>query len=221
MPLSITPFSGDFAKKIMKEYNHRVALEYPKSPHLIRFIYEKEEFRASSLYMTILLNEIIQEEGFKILTSNDLSKIVRESSDLLLGANVDLAVVIRESNCITNNSLLREVREREIELPVIIPLTDLRIIRTNSAFGLGLHLKEDAEIVYAQIIKEDAYFSQTDINEKGLPNEISNQGDGFLYTSKRSFSRMFVSKRKNMLDLYTNGRGLFYQHKYNRILLVK
>jgi len=163
--------------------------------------------------------------GIRVSTQGDLETAMRIANGLnLRGTYEDTGLVLRTEgnpNSYLAQNLMKQVKDRNgkrTRMPVMIPLYGIELVKDqNSPQGLAFKLKDDAEIVYAPILREGGNFSSEDVNiQTGLPKRLG-KGDRTLYTISEGLSGWCLGRD---LGLGSSGSDLADSSDYGRVVVV-
>lgn len=200
-----TFLSGDFGKDFLEEYQAIAKADY-KNADVLNVLNESNGWiKGSNDYSVVLANKILRQLGLRTSTQADIEKILKSGDLALSGFYVDNGLAIRSEggpNEYLAKDLIKQLRKQK--LPVMIPLCgfDLRLDK-NSPSGLAFNIREDAEIIYDEILNsENGNFSSEDINEKtGLPSKLG-KGDRTFYSRNSGVSGVYLGRGS-----YLNSHG--------------
>ncbi len=216
---------GDFGKAFLEEYKRRVISDYNNNSVLNVLDYDRGIVKCSNSYAVILSNQILNQEGLRTATQADLEKILKTNALDLRGTYEDSGLVLRTEdnpNEYLAKDLMKQIKSRnpKAKMPQMINLCDLYLIKdSNSPNGLVFKLKEDANLIYAQILNEQGKFYSEDIDEKtGLPKKISDNGDRTLYTGNSGLSRLYLY---GLLSLVSDWDVLQFSGGDGRVVAVR
>ena len=175
-----TFLSGDPGKDFYKEYQGRVKADYsdasyPSLEAPLRVLKRKKGVVVgSNVYAVALANQILREVGLRTATPADVERIIKSEELNLSRVYIDTGLILREHTGNENRGLvehlMKQLSDRDHELPVMIPLASLDLKRYAYTFSLTLDLREDAEVIPCSIPYQSAGFSSEDVDEKtGLP----------------------------------------------------
>lgn len=193
-------------KEILDKFYARVKEKYNDNKYLKIFKFEDGFVAGSNSFSDSLMNELLNEQGFRITRQSDLERLIKINPNYLNGTYEDTGLALRDEkdpNSYLAQNLIKQLESRmKLKLPVMIPLTELSIENDpNSNYGLSFKLKECADIIYAPILnKQSGKFSSEDVDEKsGLPKKLGN-GDRTFYTRESGLSRLFLYRDLDLLS---------------------
>ncbi|MBS3149574.1 hypothetical protein J4455_02660 [Candidatus Woesearchaeota archaeon] len=214
---------GDLGREVDQEVRSR----HPNLPNISNINYQNEVIQGSNPFYVVAVNEVLRQEGLRTATQANLEKTLKLGVLDLKGHYEDSSLVLRseadsyQPNDHLSRSLHKQVKARnaKIEYPVIIPLNGLELqADQDSSYGLSFRLREDAEVIYAQILVKDGSFRSEDINEEtGLPRKLESDGNRHLYTRQDGLSGLFLSRN---LDLYSYRYLLDVSDSDGRVVVV-
>ncbi|MFA5856074.1 MAG: hypothetical protein WC867_01850 [Candidatus Pacearchaeota archaeon] len=220
---------GEFGKNLYKEYKSLVEKNFDNHRILNVLKFYGDVIKGSNPFSIALFNQIIPEE-LKVAGPKDLEKMIRWDFYSIRGLHNDSGIVLRdnsEPNSYLANKLKMDIYEQKIlELPVMIPLSELRLIKDDKApYGLALKLKENAEIYSIPILSQEGFFKSEEIDEEsGLPkilyeskNEIFDR-KLFSLDNKHGLTRLYLDPYN---DIQTHYPDLNDSYLAGRVLLVK
>jgi len=213
---------GDFGKSVLEEYKGR-AKDY-NNKNLDVLSYKDNIVQGSNPFAVVLMNKILNEEGLRTPFQSDLEKAIRLNALNLNGTYEETALILRNENYPNSylaKDLMKQIkaRNKKAKMPVMISLNQLELVKdSNSDYGLAFKLKEDAEVIYAPILNQEAgNFSSEDIDEKtGLPKKLG-EGNRTLYTMKNGLAGLYLARS---LDLDSRVGELAYSYSGGRVVVV-
>jgi hypothetical protein len=161
--------------------------------------------------------------GVRVSTQSDLENAMRIGALNFSGTYEDTGLVLRtngDPNSYLAENLMKQVKDRlgkEAKMmPVMIPLYGMGLVKDqDSPHGLAFKLKEDAQIIYAPILKKSSgsNFNSEDIDAKtGLPTKVG-KGNRTLWTRDSGLSRLCLGRNlylsscdDDLADSYDIGR---------------
>ena len=175
----------------------------------------------------VLVNRILKRSGLHVATQADLECVLRAGDPLgLRGHYEDTALVLRgESgpNSYLAKDIADQIRKRggdQLNFPVMVPLRYFELENdkgSKNGYGLRFKLSEDAEIVYAPILKNPGKFSSVD-EKTGLPTETGSKGSRTLYVEGSGLSWLLLS---GGLDTYAYSRVQRESGLDGRVVVVR
>ncbi len=235
--LSKVPLAGfltaKFGEEVFREAGDLALKKYKSVRPLIdpNIVYQNGVVQGSNSFYVVLVNEVLRQNSSKQLwtaSPSDMERTLRAGDVLgIKGSHyVDTALVLRSAEDSYNpnkslaGDLAEQVRKRQgkkSKLPVMIPLRYLDLKVNNNEYGLSFMLREDAEIVQADVLNKPGRFSSSDINpQTGLPNETGDRGDRGLYIKRDGLSRLFLSSD---LDLDSSWDSLYNSSASGRVVV--
>jgi hypothetical protein len=164
--------------------------------------------------------------GVRVASQSDLETAMRIGVLDLSETYEDPDLVLRtdgDPNSYLAGNLMKQVKYRfgkRTKMPVMIPLYGMELVKDqDSLHGLAFKLKEDAQIIYAPILKKSSgsNFNYEDIDVKtGLPTKVG-KGNRTLWTRDSGLSRCFLDRDSNLLS---SDSGLAYSGGNGRVVLV-
>jgi len=193
--------SGDFGRDFSEEYQGRMKTDFGNA-NVLNVL---KDGKGSNPYAVVLANQILRQVGLRTATPADIERILRQKSLDLSGVYVDTGLVLRsedEPNEYLAKDLIRQLGEQK--LPVMIPLVGLDLrVDSNAPNGLAFNVREDAEIVYDEILNSECgNFDSDDVDEKtGLPQKLKG-GDRYFYTRNSGLSRLYLGGYSDLGSIY-------------------
>jgi len=222
-----TFLKGEFGQTVMREYNERVKSGYNNNSKLDIFNFSGDVVTGSNTFAVPIIEDILLEApelGLHVATLADLERFIKSDSLKLRGQYEDVGVALRSEDSPNEyhaKSLATQIRERsdgkDFDMPVYVNLRDLRTVNDSEApNGLGLKLRDDAQIIYASILNDSGSFSSKDIDEKtGLPTKTEG-GNRTLYIASSGLAQVCLD---NNLDLDSGCGGLAYSGSDGRVVV--
>ena len=217
---------GSDAEAFLEEYNVRVKENYNDNKNLKVLFYDNSLVKGSNAFAPILVNQILENQGYRTATLSDIEQTLRDGDTLDIKGNyyVDLGIVLRSRgnpNSYLANNLADQIENRKIKLnnPLYIPSSSLELICDDRSkdYGLSFKSKENAEIIEAPqfIIENDRKkFSKT--NEKGFPIFDEN-GSRRIWTRKDGLCGLSLGRN---LGLYSDDDDLADSGDDGRVVVV-
>ena len=180
--------------------------KYRSAKPLLTPVYEDRVIKHSNPFYVVLVNEALRETHSTLHTATpvEIERTLSLGDVLGIKGNyyVDTGLVLRspQDSYAPNDPLAKDLTNqlekglgKQLKLPVMIPLKYLDLKNDNNKYGLGLVLREDAEIIQTDVLNQQGKFDQKDINpETGLPREVRREGSRYLYTRSEGLSRLCV-----------------------------
>ena len=102
----------------------------------------------------------------------------------------------------------------------MLNLSDLSLrVDQDSRYGLAFNLKEEAKPIYAPILNSSngSKFSSSNIDEAtGLPRQVGEDGERYLFTRGSGLSRFFLDTQLNLNSI---SDSLDYSDSYGRVVV--
>ena len=205
-PIEIGFLKGSFGKEVFDKAGDIAKNKYESKESLLSPVYRDGVVQGSNLFYVILVNEVLRGHSRKLHTATpaDIERTLRADDTLGIEGNyyVDTGLVLRstEDSYSSNNPLARDVTKQlkrklgdNFKFPIMIPLMGLDLKVDDNKYGLGLIVREDAEIIRAPILNQPGRFNTDNVNVRtGLPNKIRSEGNRGLYTRTDGLSGLAV-----------------------------
>jgi hypothetical protein len=199
---------GDFGKAVLQEYKQVAETKYKGADALDVLSYQDGVIKGSNPFAVVLVNQIVGQEGLRTATPADLEKAIRlnkvnqELGLNLRGTYEDTGLVLRsesEPNEYLAKDVAKQIKARDVKLPVMIPLNGLELVNdSKSEHDLSFKLGGNAQVIHASILNKDGYFTSEMVDEQtGLPKQVGENGDRYLYTRNSGLSRFYLSRGLN------------------------
>lgn len=232
--LKFSLIRGDAGKEILSAYNKEVKNEYLNHCSLLNVLGNfngKDIVGGSNVYENILLNEILKNEGIRTATPSDIELILKEDKlNFMNNRYTDIGVLLNGIGDINRASSIRLFNQikksnKNIELPVIIPLNSLKLIKNKGIFNLlDIELNENPKIISAQQLileeeKNSKRFNKT--NEEGSPLiDLHGNREVYLRRDKGLFRYCFltnnsISASYSILETSEQDKGITILVKEN------
>lgn len=214
--------TGDFGKEVLAEYQGRVKSEYGSPRALNVLSYSDGVVRGSNPFATVLVNSIIRANGLRTPTQADL-EVALNAGVNLSGTYEDTALVLRsksDPNSYLAGLVAKQLKTRgELKYPAVIPLNGFDLTRDDaSPHGLAFKLRDDAEIIYAPVLRKGGSFTSEDIDLKtGLPRKVGENGNRTSYITNAGLSRLCLN---GGLSLWSGNEGLAVSYADGRVCVV-
>ncbi|MBU2615563.1 MAG: hypothetical protein KKC19_00495 [Nanoarchaeota archaeon] len=219
---------GDFGESFYEEFKGRARKDYKGNSNLNILDYEEYAVKGSNPFAVVLANQILNEENLRVANQTDLEKAMKLGVLDLRRTYEDTGLVLRseeddsQRNILLSKNMVSQLRERRTEFssenPVMIPLTQLTLEKTDSDYGLTFKLKDDAMVYNAPVLARDGCFNSKNIDEEtGLPIKLGD-GNRILYTRDTDLSR-FCLYWGSVLS--SDDRNLGDSYEYGRMVIVK
>ena len=166
--------------------------------------------------------------GSRLATLAEVQDIASRHPQALRGTYVDTGMFIattQDQQNASNNTLAeklaKEFRKRDVEgLMKMINMPGLDMeVDGNSDYGLSFHLREDAEIIPAEILAQSGRFVIKDIERKtGIPKKLDPEGERGLYGRNTGISGVYLN---GDLDLGSYWGRLGDSDPGGRVVVVK
>src|SRR3989344_2591501 len=196
---------GKFGEEIFNEARARAFEKYNSAPSLLTPFYQGGVVRGSNPFYAVLVNEVLRNNKLNLHTATpaEIERTLSLGDVLGIKGNyyVDTGLVLRspQDSYAPNDPLAKDLAAqiehrlgKQLELSVM-PLNGFDLKNDNNKYGLGLVLREDAEIIHSDVLNQQGKFDQKDINpETGLPREVRREGSRYLYTRSEGLSRLCV-----------------------------
>src|SRR3989339_999089 len=221
---------GKFGEEIFNEARARAFEKYNSAPSLLTPFYQGGVVRGSNPFYVVLVNEVLRNNKLNLHTATpaEIERTLSLGDVLGIKGNyyVDTGLVLRspQDSYAPNDPLAKDLTNqlekglgKQLKLPVMIPLKYLDLKNDNNKYGLGLVLREDAEIIQTDVLNQQGKFDQKDINpETGLPREVRREGSRYLYTRSEGLSGLCVD---NSLSLYAGWGNFGYSDDSGRVVI--
>jgi hypothetical protein len=219
---------GDFGKAVLQEYKQIAETKYKGADALDVLSYEDSIIKGSNPFAVVLVNQIVGQEGLRTATPADLERAIRlnkvnqELGLNLRGTYEDTGLVLRsesEPNEYLAKDVAKQIKARDVKLPVMIPLNGLELVNdSKSEHDLSFKLKENAQIIPASILNKNGYFTSEMVDEQtGLPKQVGENGDRYLYTRNSGLSGLYLD---GGLDLDSDWGYLAGSYSGARVVVV-
>jgi len=219
---------GDFGKAVLQEYKQIAETKYKGADALDVLSYEDSIIKGSNPFAVVLVNQIVGQEGLRTATPADLERAIRlnkvnqELGLNLRGTYEDTGLVLRsesEPNEYLAKDVAKQIKARDVKLPVMIPLNGLELVNdSKSEHDLSFKLKENAQIIPASILNKNGYFTSEMVDEQtGLPKQVGENGDRYLYTRNSGLSGLYLD---GGLDLDSDWGYLAGSYSDARVVVV-
>src|SRR3989338_3586598 len=157
---------GKFGEEIFNEARARAFEKYNSAPSLLTPFYQGGVVRGSNPFYAVLVNEVLRNNKLNLHTTTPVEIERTLSLGDVLGKKLKL-------------------------LQAMIPLKDLGLKIADNKYGLGLVLREDAEIVHSPILRESGKFYTKDIDKNtGLPTKVGEKGNISFYSDPFGLFRL-------------------------------
>lgn len=215
---------GDFGKDFMEEFQGRAKTDY-RGTEALKVLKKKGGLIINSnYYSAVLANQILRQVGLRTPTQADAEKI-RKSGELALeGFYIDTGLVLRseggEEGYLSKGLMIQlQYRRGKQKLPIMIPLSGLYLkLDCNTQDRLSFVLREDAEIIYDEILNEEGKFDSDDINKKtGLPTKLKKDGDRDFLSNNQGLAGICLYRDSGIFA----GRDIIESKDCGRIIVVK
>ncbi|MHA1703928.1 MAG: hypothetical protein ACTSWK_16865 [Promethearchaeota archaeon] len=204
--------SGEFGRDFLEEYQGRAKADYGDAKALKDIRRNNDKVVGSNPYLVVLANQILGQVGLSVATSADVENMLKSRSLDLKRTDIDTGLVLT-CDCGSgmagiegepNGYLARDLRKQlgENKLPVMIPLTGLDLrFDSESPSGLAFDLREDAEIIYGEILTSlRGKFVSADVDDKtGLPRKLDGGNREFVGISC-GLSRLLMERGGSKLS---------------------
>ena len=191
--------------------------KYRSAKPLLTPVYEDRVIKHSNPFYVVLVNEALRETHSTLHTATpvEIERTLSLGDVLGIKGNyyVDTGLVLRspQDSYAPNDPLAKDLAAqiehrlgKQLELSVM-PLNGFDLKNDNNKYGLGLVLREDAEIIHSDVLNQQGKFDQKDINpETGLPREVRREGSRYLYTRSEGLSRLCVNDNLNLNACWYN-----------------
>src|SRR3989338_9572707 len=212
---------GNFGKEIFNEAREIALGKYHSAPSLLTPFYQGGVVRGSNPFYAVLVNEVLRNNKLNLHTATpaDIGICINlRGWGIGHDCYIDTALVLsnvtnpyNQDNLSLAKDLAAQIEHRlgkQLELSVM-PLNGFDLKNDNNEYGLGLVLREDAEIIHSDVLNRQGKFDQKDINtETGLPREVRREvrreGSRYLYTRSEGLSRLCVNDNLNLNACWYN-----------------
>src|SRR3989338_4209437 len=220
---------GNFGKEIFNEAREIALGKYHSAPSLLTPFYQGGVIKHSNPFYVVLVNEALRETHSTLHTATpaEIERTLSLGDVLEIKGDyyVDTGLVLRspQDSYAPNDPLAKDLAAqiehrlgKQLELSVM-PLNGFDLKNDNNKYGLGLVLREDAEIIHSDVLNQQGKFDQKDINpETGLPREVRREGSRYLYTRSEGLSRLCVN---NILYLDANWYYFGFSYDSGRVVI--
>jgi hypothetical protein len=210
--------SGNFRRDVLEEFRGRAKVDYG-NVSVLDIFGGRDTVTGSNPYSVVLSNQILRQIGLRTTTPADIEGLLKLGDLDLSEIYVDTGLVLRNGN--EPNYYLAKDLKRQLgknKLPAMIPLIGLDLrVDDRSPSGLAFDLREDAEIIYDEILDSgDGKFNPEDINaEIGLPKKLDGGSREFV-TRASGLSGFCLGINYRLLS----SRELEYSGEDGRIVIV-
>ena len=208
---------GKFGEEIFNEARARAFEKYNSAPSLLTPFYQGGVVRGSNPFYAVLVNEVLRNNKLNLHTATpaEIERTLSLGDVLGIKGNyyVDTGLVLRspQDSYAPNDPLAKDLAAqiehrlgKQLELSVM-PLNGFDLKNDNNKYGLGLVLREDAEIIHSDVLNQQGKFDQKDINpETGLPREVRREGSRYLYTRSEGLSGLCVNSDLGLSAIWNN-----------------
>ena len=195
---------GNFGEEIFNEAREIALGKYNSAPSLLTPFYQGGVVRGSNPFYAVLVNEVLRNNKLNLHTATpaEIERTLSLGDVLGIKGNyyVDTGLVLRspQDSYAPNDPLAKDLTNqlekglgKQLKLPVMIPLKYLDLKNDNNKYGLGLVLREDAEIVHSPILRESGKFYTKDIDKNtGLPTKVGEKGNISFYSDPFGLFRL-------------------------------
>src|SRR3990167_2323622 len=194
---------GKFGEEIFNEARARAFEKYNSAPSLLTPFYQGGVVRGSNPFYAVLVNEVLRNNKLNLHTATpaEIERTLSLGDVLGIKGNyyVDTGLVLRspQDSYAPNDPLAKDLAAqiehrlgKQLELSVM-PLNGFDLKNDNNKYGLGLVLREDAEIVHSPILRESGKFYTKDIDKNtGLPTKVGEKGNISFYSDPFGLFRL-------------------------------
>ena len=194
---------GKFGEEIFNEARARAFEKYNSAPSLLTPFYQGGVVRGSNPFYAVLVNEVLRNNKLNLHTATpaDIGICINlRGWGIGHDCYIDTALVLssvtnpyNQDNLSLAKDLAAQIEHRlgkQLELSVM-PLNGFDLKNDNNKYGLGLVLREDAEIVHSPILRESGKFYTKDIDKNtGLPTKVGEKGNISFYSDPFGLFRL-------------------------------
>lgn len=188
LPLTI-PVASLVTYELITEYHERVRRDFANARCLqepLRYQRGSSARNGPNVFSVVVMNMLLREIGWHVAKPAEIEQSLSVGDPLKILGNYGVltALALRsDDGSYHARTLAEQVRSREIELPVLIPLSELELLATASAEdGASFRLRSDATIFHKPVLNyPSGRFTASDMDPtRGIPSRVWGRGNRTL-----------------------------------------